>query len=152
DPPKTSTLQFLVSGLSATKIVHSQAYIPSRDVHFAFMVRVDAHKAKETKPFADVKAALLEQWIEEHAKEKAIDAAQAFVDGIVAQAQKTLPAEKFAAVDQRRDDALKAIDAEKELTDEARRTRKSGEHERWVDAVQSIVGPTVSATFPADAQ
>ena len=147
DPPKTSTLQFLVRGLPATKTIHASSSLPSRDMKHAFLVRVDAHKARETKPFAEVREKVLGKWIDEHARQKAIDAAQAFLDGVVAEGRKAVPADRFAAVDAERDANLKKIEDEKELAAEPRRLRVAAEHERWSDLVQSIVGPTVSASF-----
>lgn len=150
DPPKTSTLQFLVRGLPATPTIRASSSLPSRDVKHAFMVRVDSHKPKETKPFAEVKEKVLGKWVDEHAREKAIDAAQAFLDGVVADGRKTVAEERFAAIDRQRDDGLKKIADDKDLGDEPRKARTAAAHEEWLDLVQSVVGPTVSATF-ADA-
>lgn len=152
DPPKTSTLQFLVRGLPATATIRASSSLPSRDVKHAFIVRVDGHKARETRPFAEVKEKVLEKWIEEHAKLKATEAAQAFVDGVVAEGRKTVPAERFAAVDEERDQNLKKITDDKELGDEPRRARTAAEHESWSDLVQSVVGPTVSTSFTSAAE
>jgi len=148
DPPKTSTLQFLVRGLPTTKTIRASSALPSRDVKHAFLVRVDAHKGRETKPFAEVKEKVLGKWIDEHAREKAIEAATGFLDGVVAEGRKTVPADRFAAVDAERDENLKKVADDKDLAEESRKVRVAAEHEGWTDHVQSIVGPTVSTSFP----
>jgi len=150
DPPKTSTLQFLVRGLPTTSTIRASSALPSRDVKHAFLVRVDAHKARETRPFAEVKEKVLGKWIDEHAREKAIAAATGFLDGVVAEGRKAVPADRFSAVDAERDANLKKIADDQELAEESRKTRVAAEHESWTDLVQSVVGPTVSTTY-ADA-
>jgi hypothetical protein len=99
-----------------------------------------------------VKEKVLEKWIEEHAKLKAIEAAQAFQDGVVTEGRKTVPAERFAAIDEERDQNLKRIADDKELDDEPRKARVAAEHESWSDLVQSVVGPTVSTSFASAAR
>src|SRR5262249_36751071 len=147
DPPKTSMLHNLLNGVKVPTIVHSCSFLPSRDVKSAFMARVDAWKKAEPKSFAEAKEAALEQWIDEQSKVKAEQAAQAFLDAVVAQGRTGVPAERLAAIDQQRDDAQKALDAEKDVADEAKKTRREAIHSRWVDNVQAAIGADVSKAF-----
>lgn len=147
DPPKTSTLRALLNGVKVPTVVHSCSFLPSRDVKYAFMARVEEWKKAEPKSFADAKADALEQWIEEQSKQKAEQAAQAFLDAVVAQARTSVPAERLAAIDAARDKALKELEGEKELTEEARKPRREEIHSKWIDNVQSAIGADVSKPF-----
>lgn len=147
DPPKSSTLRSLLNGVKVPTIVHSCSFLPSRDVKYAFMARVDDWKKAEPKTFAEAKEAALEEWIDEQSKQRAEQAAQAFLDAVVARARTAVPAERLAAIDQARDDALKALDGEKDLTDDARKLRREQIHSKWVDNVQAALGADVSKPF-----
>ena len=111
------------------------------------MARVDEWKKAEPKSFAEAKEAALEAWIDEHSKVKAEEAAHAFLDAVVEKARAGVPAERLAAIDQARDDALKALDADKDLADEGRKQRREGIHSKWVDNLQAAIGADVSKPF-----
>jgi hypothetical protein len=147
DPPKTSMLHNLLNGVKVPTIVHSCSFLPSRDVKFAFMARVDEWRKAEPKSFAEAKESALEQWIDEQSKVKAAQAAQAFLDAVVEKARAGVPAERLAAIDQQRDDALKKLDVEKDVADEAKKARREAIHDRWVDNVQAAIGADVSKPF-----
>ena len=147
DPPKTPTLRNLLDGVKLPTFAHACSFLPSRDVKYAFMARVDEWKKAEPKTFAEAKEAALEAWIDEQSKVKAEQAARAFLDAVVEKARAEVPAERLAAIDQARDDQQKAADADKDLSDDARKKRREEIHTRWLDNVQAAIGADVSKPF-----
>jgi hypothetical protein len=129
DPPKHSSLQFLVRGIAAPGAsgIRTQLVLPNGDQKHGFVVRLaDATKKKEPKPFAEVRDAALAQWIEEHAREKAEAKGKEFLAALLAENEKAVASEVLAAYRAERDRLTAEINDDKSLDEEARKLRLEG--------------------------
>ncbi len=129
DPPKDSSLQFLVRGIAAPggSGIRTQQVLPTGERVHGYVVRLSAAaKPTEAKPFAEVKEAALAQWIDEHAREKAEAKGKEFLAALLADGEKEASAEVLAAYRAERDRLAAEIAADKSLDDAARKLRLEG--------------------------
>lgn len=150
DPPKDSSLQFMVRGLSApgSAGIRTQSVLPTGERTHGYVVRLAAAaKPAEPKPFAEVKGDVLAHWIEEHAKEKALAKGEELLALLLADGEKALPGATLAAYAKERDEALAKVETDKTLDDDGREAQRSFHRRSYARNVQSVARAAYSARF-----
>ena len=150
DPPKDSSLQFMVRGLSApgSAGIRTQSVLPTGERTHGYVVRLSAAvKPSEPKPFAEVKGDVLTHWTEENAKAKALARGEELLALLVADGEKALPPAIAAAFAKERDDALAKVETDKNLDDEGKKSQRDFYKRTHARNVQSAARSAFSARF-----
>jgi hypothetical protein len=156
DPPKDASLQFIVRGLRVPGAVSSeqraQVVLAAGERKWAYVVRVaDEPKPRAPRPFAEVKEKILEQWIDEHAKDAAVAKGEALRDALVAEAEKdpALTETTKTAFRADRDETQKALEGKlpKDATDAAKKLARTKAVDEHFYNLQAALHSTVGARF-----
>ena len=132
DPPKDSSMQFIVGGLREPGAIQSVDAAGERT--YGYLIRLVAKTPAATKPFAEARDEVLEQWLDETAAERAKAAAQNFRDAIRDAALADVEASKLANVEQEYQEALSSLEENTELSEYQRETgEKNAEKERFLN-------------------
>lgn len=156
DPPKDSSLQFLARGIAqpGASGIRTQSVLPTGDRTFGYVVRLAAAtKPSEAKPFAEVKDAVLTQWIDEHAREKAQAKGEELLSQLRIEGEKLLAPEVLAAFQADRDRMTAEIEANKSLTDaEQKKASLDAVQREYVGWISGALGARYGARFREVAQ
>ncbi|MSR47485.1 MAG: hypothetical protein EXS13_10570 [Planctomycetes bacterium] len=150
DPPKDTSLQFLVRGLSAPgqSGIRTQSVLPTGERIHGYLVRkAAADKDAEPKPFAEVKEDALAQWIDEHAEEKAKAKGEELLAALLAEAEKLVPAEVLDVYKAELKAGVEKLDQDKELDDDQRTVAKKAKQSAYVGLVSGYAGARYGAHF-----
>ena len=150
DPPKDTSLQFLVRGLSAPgeSGIRTQSVLPTGERIHGYVVRkAAADKDAEAKPFAEVKEDALAQWIDEHAEEKAKAKGEELLAAILAEGEKLVPAEVLDVYKAELKAEVEKLDKDKALDDEQRTAAKKAKQAAYVGWVSGYAGARYGARF-----
>ncbi len=155
DPPKDSSLQFMVRGLSApgTAGIRTQSVLPTGDRKWGYVVRLAAAaKPAEPKPYAEVKAEVLTQWIGDHAKEKALAKGDELLALLIADGEKALAPETLAAFAKERDELVAKVEADKVLDADGKKQQREFHQRAYARHVAAVAGKAYTARFAEHAK
>lgn len=150
DPPKDTSLRFMVLGLAepAASGIRTQSIVPTQERKWGYVVRKAAPTLpKEIKPFAEVKAQVLERWIDEHAQERAEAKGAELLAALLAESEAKVPAEVRAAFAKERDEAVAKADADAKLDDETKEQLRESARIAYATRIAGAAGPIGRARF-----